>query len=105
VCPRALILPTAAINSPPCLLFSLSDSIPSPRYFFVEAGQGQGWSRYLKVLNEDIRLYIDHGGAPLDIWIRRETIPCKNLMTVAWRAEGPIHPHDAIRYPRDVLRQ
>src|SRR5215213_1002455 len=28
-------------------------------YFFVEAGQGQGWSRYLKALKEDIRVYLD----------------------------------------------
>jgi hypothetical protein len=31
-------------------------------YFFVQAGQGQGWSRYLKALKEDIRVYIDPRG-------------------------------------------
>jgi hypothetical protein len=31
-------------------------------YFFVEAGRGQGWARYLKALEEDIRVYVDPQG-------------------------------------------
>lgn len=31
-------------------------------YFFVEAAKGQGWARYLKALEEDIRVYIDPQG-------------------------------------------
>jgi hypothetical protein len=31
-------------------------------YFFVESVQGQGWARYLKVLKEDIRVYVDPRG-------------------------------------------
>jgi hypothetical protein len=31
-------------------------------YFFVQAGQGRGWSRYLKALKEDIRVDIDPRG-------------------------------------------
>jgi hypothetical protein len=28
-------------------------------YFFVEAGSDRGWARYLKTLEEDIRVYVD----------------------------------------------
>jgi hypothetical protein len=28
-------------------------------YFFVEAGSHRGWARYLKTLEEDIRVYVD----------------------------------------------
>jgi hypothetical protein len=31
-------------------------------YFFVEAGSDRGWARYLKTLEEDIRVYVDSRG-------------------------------------------
>ena len=31
-------------------------------YFFVEADRDRGWARYLKALEEDIRVYVDPGG-------------------------------------------
>lgn len=31
-------------------------------YFFVQAVKGNGWARYLRALEEDIRVYVDPGG-------------------------------------------
>jgi hypothetical protein len=41
-------------------------------YFFVEAGSDRGWARYLKTLEEDIRVYVDSRGqlrADHNLWI------------------------------------
>jgi hypothetical protein len=53
--PRGLVEDFTALAGPAC------DATPG-FYFFVEAGQGQGWSRYLKALKEDIRVYVDSPG-------------------------------------------
>src|SRR5215218_7758069 len=83
-------------------------------YFFVEAGRGQGWSRYLRALKEDIRVYVDPRGHlradhDLQIWVRRFSgcaiecdgeLPDISARSSRARCAAPSLP---CRYPRDLL--
>jgi hypothetical protein len=64
--PRGLVEAFEDLAGPACDRFTVRSSgtrFGDPGfYFFVEAGRGQGWARYLKALEEDIRVYVDPQG-------------------------------------------